>query len=101
MAKAGGVTKTNQYILQDFVFNGLPLGKMEFSDNQEGKFHVGMDFLSRFKRYTFIPSRMMFCYDTDSIKKITFRMNDPLPYVTWMETLKFFTTITKKYRSMD
>lgn len=69
MAEAGGLTKSNQYILQDFVFNGLPLNKMEFSDNQEGNFHVGMDFLSRFKRYTFIPSRMMFCYDADSIEK--------------------------------
>ncbi|MDE9590734.1 hypothetical protein KKJ23_24660, partial [Xenorhabdus bovienii] len=47
----------------------MSLGETKVSESQNQQFAVGMEFLSRFKRYAFIPSRMMFCYDTQSIER--------------------------------
>ncbi|SLM62194.1 aspartyl protease family protein [Dickeya aquatica] len=65
----GGIVTENSYILKGITFAGMPLGEINVSANQNKHFAIGMDFLSRFDRYAFIPSRMMFCYDTQSIER--------------------------------
>lgn len=57
------------YILKGLKFNNMPLGELKVSENPNQLYAVGMDFLSRFTRYAFIPSRMMFCYDVSSIER--------------------------------
>lgn len=80
----GGVVTENGYILKGITFAGMPLGEINVSANQNKHYAIGMDFLSRFDRYAFMPSRMMFCYDSKSIERteiqaqryIAIRQND-------------------------
>lgn len=57
------------YILKGLKFSNMPLGELKVSENPNQLYAVGMDFLSRFTRYAFIPSRMTFCYDVSSIER--------------------------------
>lgn len=57
------------YILRGLKFSNMPLGELKVTENPNQIYAVGMDFLSRFNRYVFIPSRMMFCYDVSSIER--------------------------------
>ncbi|WP_237387624.1 retroviral-like aspartic protease family protein [Xenorhabdus sp. Sc-CR9] len=66
---ASGMMNAPIYILKGLTFNNMSLGETKVSESQNQQFAVGMEFLSRFKRYAFIPSRMMFCYDTQSIER--------------------------------
>ncbi|MEN3263093.1 retroviral-like aspartic protease family protein [Sodalis endosymbiont of Spalangia cameroni] len=64
-----GLVKENDYILTDLTFNNHPLGEIRVSENNNDQYLLGMEFLSRFNRYTFMPSKMLFCYDTKSLHK--------------------------------
>jgi len=61
---------TSSVILNGLKYNNMPLGDINFYENENKKYTMGTDFLSRFDRYAFIPSRMMFCYNAESINKI-------------------------------
>ena len=56
------------FILSGLIYNDMHVGEIRVGENNNQKYTMGMDFLSRFNRYTFIPSRMMFCYDAQSIQ---------------------------------
>lgn len=62
-ADASGHSINDDYIIDGFSFDNMPLGKMPFTENTQGMYALGMDFFSRLDRYAFIPTRMMFCYD--------------------------------------
>lgn len=64
-----GLIKENDYILTDLTFNNHPLGEIRVSENNNDQYLLGMEFLSRFNRYTFMPSKMLFCYDAKSLHK--------------------------------
>lgn len=42
---------------------------MRFSENNNNQYLLGLNLLSRFNRYSFMPSKMLFCYDTNSLYK--------------------------------
>lgn len=65
----GGAYHTPLYILKGLTFNNLPLGELKVTGNNNELYAVGMDFLSRFSRYAFMPSRMMFCYDVSTLER--------------------------------
>jgi len=65
---ANGLSLNQSHILHKLTFNGMPLGEINVGESSQ-QFVIGMDFLSRFDRYAFIPSRMTFCYDVSSIEK--------------------------------
>ncbi|CED71401.1 putative lipoprotein [Aliivibrio wodanis] len=67
--EANGLTYTDTYVLSDLTFNNMPLGDLEIGGTPQEKFAVGMNFFSRFQQYAFIPSKMMFCYNADTIQK--------------------------------
>ncbi len=69
VVEASGIVAQNSYLLKGITFTGMPLGEINASVNQNQHAAVGMEFLSRFDRYAFIPSRMMFCYDARSLEK--------------------------------
>jgi outer membrane protein assembly factor BamB len=56
-------------VLSDLTFNGMPIGDIQISANAGEQYALGMDFFSRFKQYAFMPSKMMFCYNADTIKE--------------------------------
>lgn len=56
-------------ILSGLIYNNMTLGDINLYESKNKKYTMGMNFLSRFDRYAFIPSRMMFCYDAESINK--------------------------------
>ena len=60
---------SDTYILKGLAFNDMALGEMKASESSSQLYAVGMDFLSRFPRYAILPSRMMFCFDADSIER--------------------------------
>ncbi len=68
-ADATGLTEFSSNIVKYLSYNKMPLGEMEFSTNSDNVSAVGMDFLSRLERYSLMPARLMFCYDSDSIEK--------------------------------
>ena len=65
---AGNYT-SSLYILKNLKFNNMPLGEIKLTESANPLYAVGMDFFSRFERYAFIPSKMMFCYDAASIER--------------------------------
>ncbi|MGR6839732.1 hypothetical protein ACU5DF_11700 [Aliivibrio wodanis] len=67
--EANGLTYTDTYVLSDLTFNNMPLGDLEIGGTPQEKFALGMNFFSRFQQYAFIPSKMMFCYNADTIQK--------------------------------
>lgn len=67
--------KSNYYKLRGMTFNNMLLGEIFVDISEEDQYSLGMDFLSRFTNYAFIPSRMMFCYNASPIK------NNHLPTV--------------------
>ncbi|MFS1539765.1 MAG: retroviral-like aspartic protease family protein [Candidatus Phlomobacter fragariae] len=67
--EATGHIKNKDYILTGLTFNNHPLGEIRISENNNHQYGVGMNFLSRFNRYAFMPSKMLFCYDTTSLYK--------------------------------
>ena len=58
---AGGIRVADDYLVDNLAFNGQPLGKLKIRES--GLNNLGMGFMSRFNRYLFIPSEMVFCYD--------------------------------------
>lgn len=64
-----GFNHTDEYVLNDLEFNGMPLGGLQISGNPGEQYALGMDFFSRFQQYAFMPSRMMFCYNANTIKQ--------------------------------
>ncbi|MEB5932398.1 aspartyl protease family protein [Pseudomonas mosselii] len=57
----GGLSETSRYVLNSVTLDGKALGAFEVSEVPES-YGLGLDMLSRFDRYAFIPSRRMFCY---------------------------------------
>ncbi|WGM03698.1 retroviral-like aspartic protease family protein [Arsenophonus nasoniae] len=64
-----GLIKRRDYILTGLKFNNHPLGEIRIAGNNNNQYLLGMNFLSRFNRYAFMPSKMLFCYDTNSLHK--------------------------------
>ncbi|MCG7497710.1 aspartyl protease family protein [Vibrio sp. Of7-15] len=64
-----GFNHTDEYVLNDLEFNGMPLGGLQISGNPGEQYALGMDFFSRFQQYAFMPSRMLFCYNAETIKQ--------------------------------
>lgn len=64
-----GTYRTPLYIIKGLTFTNLPLGELKVTGNNNELYAVGMDFLSRFSRYAFMPSRMMFCYDVSTLAR--------------------------------
>lgn len=62
-----GLTKSRDYIVTGLTFDNHPLGEMRVSENNNNQYLLGMEFLSRFNRYAFMTSKMLFCYDTNSL----------------------------------
>ncbi|MBS0849026.1 aspartyl protease family protein [Citrobacter sp. JGM124] len=68
-AGANGLLHNTKFIFHNLTFDSLPLGEFIVSENKNQQFSVGMDFLSRFEQYAFIPTRMMFCYNATNLEK--------------------------------
>ncbi len=66
---ANGFSRTDEYVLSDLEFNGMPIGDIQISGNAGEQYALGMDFFSRFQQYAFMPSKMMFCYNADTIEQ--------------------------------
>ena len=64
-----GLKNAPLYIFQGLTFNQMPLAEVKLEINQNQQYSLGMGFLARFARYAFIPSRLMFCYDADSLER--------------------------------
>ncbi|MBK0057490.1 aspartyl protease family protein [Pseudomonas sp. S44] len=73
VVNADGVAEVSRYVVNAVTLKNQPLGMMEVHETPE-RYGAGMDVLSRFSRYAFIPSKMMFCYS--GLKPV-----DPLPLV--------------------
>ncbi|MEA5673696.1 pepsin/retropepsin-like aspartic protease family protein [Pseudomonas sp. MH2] len=71
VANANGISELSRYVVNAVTLNNQPLGMMEVHEVPD-RYGAGMDVLSRFSRYAFIPSKMMFCYS--GLKPV-----DPLP----------------------
>ncbi|MEB5932406.1 aspartyl protease family protein [Pseudomonas mosselii] len=56
-----GVSEVSRYVINAVTLRNQPLGKVEVDETSD-QYGVGIDVLSRFSRYAFIPSKMMFCY---------------------------------------
>lgn len=67
--EATGLIKNQDYILKGLSFNNHPLGEIRITGNNNNQYLLGMNFLSRFSRYAFMPSKMLFCYDANSLYK--------------------------------
>jgi len=68
---ANGINSNHSNVISSgLIYNDMALGDIKLYESTNKKYTIGMDFLSRFDRYAFIPSRMMFCYDAKSINKI-------------------------------
>ncbi|ASV33088.1 hypothetical protein GWK90_07370 [Candidatus Hamiltonella defensa] len=67
--EATGLIKIRQYIITGLTFNNHPVGEMIISENNNNQYFLGMNFLSRFNQYAFMPSKMLFCYNTNSLYK--------------------------------
>nr|WP_011279199.1 hypothetical protein [Sodalis glossinidius]CAI59324.1 hypothetical protein pSG1.55 [Sodalis glossinidius]CAI59497.1 hypothetical protein pSG1.55 [Sodalis glossinidius] len=64
-----GLIKRRDYILAGLTFNNHPLGEIRVAGNNNNQYLLVMIFLSRFNRYAFISSKILFCYDTNSLHK--------------------------------
>lgn len=64
-----GFNHTDEYVLSDLAFNGMSLGDLQISGNPGEQYALGMDFFARFQQYAFMPSKMMFCYNADTIEQ--------------------------------
>lgn len=85
-----GNYESSDFILNGLTFNNMPLGELRITDNSINLYAMGLQFLSRFNRYAFIPSRMLFCYDAKSIEKqgLTPKRNLSIRYVD--QGIEFF-----------
>lgn len=63
------ISNAPKVILSGLTYNNMPLGEQNFIEI-DNKYILGMDFLSRFERYSFIPTRMMFCYDANTLEMV-------------------------------
>lgn len=66
--EATGLIQSRHYIITGLQFNGYSLGEMRFSENNN-QYLLGLNFLSRLNRYSFMPGKMLFCYDANSLYK--------------------------------
>lgn len=64
---ASGMQDLGDHVIIGLHFDGRPLGQLRVSENDNDKYALGMDFVSRFKRFAIIPGRMMFCYDAETL----------------------------------
>lgn len=62
------------YSLTGLRFNQMPLGKLLARENKQGAYGLGMNFLSRFDSYLFLPGKMLFCY-----REQQFTRDEPVP----------------------
>ncbi|QNK02658.1 aspartyl protease family protein [Dyella telluris] len=60
---ASGPYDANVYLVGGLQFGDTPIGKLKVYESS-GANNLGMSFLSRFDKYVFIPSEMLFCYTT-------------------------------------
>ncbi|WP_211441432.1 aspartyl protease family protein [Collimonas humicola] len=78
---ATGLYDGDDYFINGLYFNDMSVGRMKVGENKQGMYGIGMNFLSRFDNYLFIPSKMLFCYnasnftrhDKESLRKISVR----------------------------
>lgn len=64
-----GYHDKEEYIIKGLSFNSFSLGELAVTVNEQENYAVGLDFLSRFDRYAFLPHQMLFCYDAVSIEE--------------------------------
>ena len=78
---ATGLYHEDSYLVNGLYFNDMSVGRMKVGENKQGMYGIGMNFLSRFDNYLFIPSKMLFCYnasnftryDKEPLRKISVR----------------------------
>jgi len=58
---ASGLYEANRYLVDGLHLGSAPTGRMRFYESREAN-NLGMSFLSRFDKYAFIPSEMLFCF---------------------------------------
>jgi predicted aspartyl protease len=63
---AGNVSAPD-YLINDLVFNGVPLGSTLATQSTGGVDNLGMGFLSRFDKYLLAPFQMLFCYNAGNL----------------------------------
>ncbi len=72
---ANGVYEVDSYLVDGLHLGDLPIGQLQtFASQEGGSSTLGMNFLSRFDRFAFIPSEMLFCFNARH-----FTRNDPKP----------------------
>lgn len=72
---ANGVYETAAYLVDGLYFGNLPTGHLQVFASKEGvSSSLGLNFLSRFDSYAFIPSEMLFCFNAKH-----FTRDDPKP----------------------
>ena len=64
-----GYHDKEEYIIKGLSFDSFSLGELAVTVNEQENYAVGLDFLSRFDRYAFLPHQMLFCYDALSIEE--------------------------------
>ncbi|WP_267222430.1 aspartyl protease family protein [Dyella silvae] len=70
-----GVYEAAAYLVDGLHLGNMPLGRLQVFGGKEGASStLGMNFLSRFDSYAFIPSEMLFCFSAKH-----FTRDDPKP----------------------
>lgn len=77
-ASVSGLGSTNDYLIDNLYFNNMPIGRLNVSENSGENYNIGMNFLSRFDNYLFIPNKMQFCYNANHFTRYD---KKPLRYI--------------------